>query len=77
MENLKLISLRIDERDADAVERIANVRTYTRASDIYRAGIRLAAYLAGHGQLDKLLGFFPRNGDVVDEFEFKYHRTFR
>lgn len=77
MENLKLISLRIDKRDADAVEKQARVRRYTRASDIYRAGIQFAAYLAEHGRLDKLLNFYPRYGDVVDEFEFKYHREHR
>lgn len=77
MENMKLISLRIEQEDAQIIEREAWKRDFYKASDIYRAGIRFAAFLAQEGQLDKLLHFYPKWGDVVDKFDFKYHRETR
>lgn len=75
MDNLKLISVRISKKDADRLQQCAAQMTYYRVSDIYRQAISLAAYMAEHGGIEKLMHFYPDNGDVMDEFVFKYHRT--
>lgn len=77
MEKLKLVSVRVDPRDLDALDEIVNNVRYLKRSDLIQAGIKL--YLAAH---EKGLGgdvrrFTPRWGDVVDEFTFKYHREHR
>lgn len=77
MENLKLVSVRIDPRDLSALDEIVKDERWVKRSDLIQAGIRL--YLAAH---EKGLGgdaqhFAPRFGDVVDEFVFKYHRGHR
>lgn len=77
MENLKLVSVRIDPRDLKALDEIVSNDPYVKRSDLIQAGIKL--YLAAH---EKGLGrdarrFSPRWGDVVDKFEFEYHREHR
>lgn len=74
MENLKLISVRIDPRDLDALDRIVAGDRYERRSNLIQDAIKL--YLAAHdARLDsKVRRFSPQWGDVVDKFEFEYHR---
>lgn len=77
MENLKLVSVRVDPRDLEELDKIVEDSSYIKRSDLIQAGIRL--YLAAHqqGKGRKVRSFFPRWGDVVDKFEFEYHREHR
>lgn len=77
MENLKLVSVRIDPRDLKALDEIVENTSYVKRSDLIQAGIKL--YLAAH-QMEKgadARRFSPQWGDVVDKFEFEYHREHR
>lgn len=77
MENLKLISVRIDPRDLKALDEIVENTSYVKRSDLIQAGIKL--YLAAHkiGKGTDVRHFSPQWGDVVDKFEFEYHREHR
>lgn len=77
MENLKLVSVRIDPHDLNALDEIVNNERYVKRSDLIQAAIKL--YLAAHekGLGDKVRRFLPQWGDVVDEFKFEYHRDHR
>ena len=77
MENLKLVSLRLDPRTIEKVEKAAASLTYWKKTDVMRKGIELVAYLAEHHLLDKVMKFCPEFGDVVDKFEFQFHREFK
>lgn len=74
MENLKLVSVRIDPQDLNALDEIVKRDRYVKRSDLIQAAIKL--YLAAHekGLGDKVQRFLPQWGDVVDEFIFEYHR---
>lgn len=74
MENLKLISVRIDPRDLKALDEIVENISYVKRSDLIQAGIKL--FLAAHqnGKGMDARRFAPQWGDVVDKFEFEYHR---
>lgn len=77
MENLKLISVRIDPQDVDALDEIVKRTSYVRRSDLIQAAIKfyLAAESKGKGR--EVRSYRPEFGDVVDELEFKYHREHR
>lgn len=74
MENLKLVSVRIDPKDLEALDDIVKNERYVKRSDLIQAAIKL--YLAAHekGLGEKVRRFLPHWGDVVDEFVFEYHR---
>lgn len=74
MENLKLISVRIDPRDVDALDEIVKRTSFVKRSDLIQAAIKfyLAADSKGKGR--EVRNYRPQYGDVVDELEFKYHR---
>lgn len=73
MENLKLVSVRIDPRDLKDLDEIVNNERYVKCSYLIQTGIKLnlAAHKKGLGSVVRR--FSPRWGDVVDEFTFKYH----
>lgn len=77
MENLKLVSVRIDPRDLSALDEIVKSERYVKRSDLIQASIKL--YLAAHkeGLGRDVRRFSPRWGDVVDKFIFEYHREHR
>lgn len=77
MENLKLVSVRIDPHDLNALDEIVNNERYVKRSDLIQAAIKL--YLAAHeqGLGAKVRRYLPQWGDVVDEFKFEYHRDHR
>lgn len=77
MEKLKGISVRVDPRDLDEIDKIIEARSYLTRSDLINAGIRLMIAAEKVGLKDKALRFNPRWGDVVDKFEFEYHREHR
>lgn len=74
MKNLKLISVRIDPRDLDALDKIVEATSYVNRSELIQAAIKfyLVAESKGLGRDIRL--YRPQYGDVVDELEFKYHR---
>lgn len=74
MENLKLISVRVDPRDLDKLDEYANDYRYRKRSDLIQAAIRLILVACEKGQASKVCQFTPRWGDVVDEFKFEFHR---
>ncbi len=77
MKNLKLVSVRIDPKDLEELDKIVEDSSYVKRSDLIQAGIRL--YLAAHqqGKGRDVQRFYPRWGDVLDKFEFEYHREHR
>lgn len=74
MENMKLISVRIDPRDLRDLDALVEKSYYRKRSDLIQAAIRLMLAAGSKGQADKVCRFSPRWGDVVDEFKFEYHR---
>lgn len=74
MENLKLVSVRIDPEELKDLDRIASHLTYYKRSDLINAGIRLVIALEHHKMLQKALSFYPRYGDVLDNISLEYHR---
>lgn len=77
MENLKLISVRVDPRDLNDLDEIAKNLSYRKRSDLIQAGIRLIIAAHKQGKSGDALRFYPRYGDVVDKFEFGFHREHR
>ena len=77
MENLKLISVRIDPRDLDALDEIVNKNRFVKRSDLIQSAIKLYLAAEEKGLGTKVRRFFPHWGDVVDEFKFEYHRDHR
>lgn len=74
MKNLKLVSVRIDPEDLKDLDRIASNLSFSRRSNLINAGIRLVIALEHHRMLQKLLFFYPRYGDVLDNITLEYHR---
>ena len=74
MENLKLISVRVNPKELDKLDEFADQCFSRRRSDLIQAAIRLMLVACEKGQANKVLRFTPRWGDVVDEFKFEYHR---
>ena len=77
MENMKLISVRIDPRDLDALDEIVNKNRFVKRSDLIQSAIKLYLAADEKGLGEKVRRFLPQWGDVVDEFKFEYHRDHR
>jgi metal-responsive CopG/Arc/MetJ family transcriptional regulator len=77
MEKLKLVSVRVDPRDLEELDKIVENSSYVKRSDLIQAGIKL--YIAAHrmGKGRDVRRFNPRWNDVVDKFEFEFHREHR
>ena len=74
MENLKLISVRVDPKDLDKLDQYASDYHCRKRSDLIQAAIRMMIVACEKGQAEKVCRFTPKWGDVVDEFKFEYHR---
>jgi metal-responsive CopG/Arc/MetJ family transcriptional regulator len=74
MENMKLISVRVDPKDLDKLDELAKKTMWRKRSDLIQAAIRLMLVAGNKGLANKVCQFTPRWGDVVDEFKFEYHR---
>lgn len=74
MENLKLVSVRLDPRDVAALEEAASIERYYDRSDFIRAAVALMAKLCEERKHGKVLAFRPRWGDILDSFDISYHR---
>lgn len=74
MENLKLITVRVDPKDLDKLDQYASDYRYRKRSALIQAAIRMMIVACEKGQANKVCQFTPQWGDVVDEFKFEYHR---
>lgn len=74
MKGTKLVSVRIDEDVLAKIDQLANKSTYRKRSDIINAALRMIAYSDGSKMAEKACQFWPQFGDVIDKFEFEYHR---
>lgn len=77
MKNQKLISVRVDPDALEVIDQFcAQDRCSTRSFYI-DAAVRFMAWLIKQGEVDYVARFRPEFGDVVDKFEFLYHRGHR
>lgn len=74
MEKMVLVSLRVEPETIKEIEEATKNYPYYKKSDIMRKALELAAYMCSQGMTRKLCYFSPLYGDVVDKFEFEYHR---
>jgi Arc/MetJ-type ribon-helix-helix transcriptional regulator len=74
MKATKLVSVRIDEDVLAKIDQLANKSTFRKRSDIINAALRLIAFADNSKIADKACQFWPQFGDVIDKFEFEYHR---
>lgn len=74
MKNQKLISVRVDPDALNVIDQYCADSRYCTRSTYIDAAVRLMAWLIVNGKADSVARFYPGYGDVVDEFEFKYHR---
>lgn len=75
-ENKKLISVRLQPKDLEEMDKLIDAwgRGHVSRSDFIEAGVKLILVAAKYGLHRDAMRFYPRFGDVVDEFTFKYHR---
>lgn len=74
MNKTKVISVRINEQLLTQIdEKISHV-TFWKRNDLICGLLRIANQVARTSQLEKFCSFYPEHGDVLDKFEFKYHR---
>lgn len=74
MSATRLISVRIDEEVLAKIDQLAEKSTYRKRSDIINGALKMIAYSDGSKMAEKACNFWPQYGDVIDKFEFKYHR---
>ena len=77
MENLKLVSVRIEPKSLEASQEWCSHSEYRKQSDVIRSAVDLAAWMIQNGYGLSLCKFYPQYGDVVDHFDFQYHRQHR
>lgn len=74
MKGTKLVSVRIDEDVLAKIDLLVSKMSYRKRSDIINAALRMIAYADGLKMAEKACKFYPQFGDVIDKFEFEYHR---
>ena len=74
MNKTKVISVRIDEKLLAQIDEKVSNMSYRKRNDLICGLLRFADQVAVTSQLEKFCSFYPEYGDVLDEFEFKYHR---
>lgn len=74
MKGTKLVSVRIDEDVLAKIDQLASNSTYRSRSDIINGALRMIACADSSKMADKACKFWPQYGDVIDKFEFEYHR---
>lgn len=77
MENLKLVSVRLDPRDLEIIDKECRRSMWRKRSSYISQAVALMAALIKDGRAKKVLSFYPQYGDVIDEFVLKYHREVR
>lgn len=74
MSATRLISVRISEEVLAKIDQLAKNSTYRKRSDYINAALKMIAYANNSKIADKACQFWPEYGDVIDKFEFQYHR---
>ena len=74
MKAAKLVSVRLDEDDLKIIDDQAKKAFGRKRSDYIHAAVRLMAWAIKNGHELKICRFYPCYGDVVDQFDLKYHR---
>lgn len=74
MDELKLVSVRLSNRDLAVIDEYCKTNPFYVKSDVIRQAVSLAAALILSRCLGKVMRFHPHCDDVLDEFELKYHR---
>lgn len=74
MNKTKVISVRIDEKLLAQIDEKVSNMNYLNRNDLICGLLRIANQVARTSQLEKFCSFYPEHGDVLDKFEFKYHR---
>ena len=77
MNKTKVISVRIDEQLLTEIDKKVSNMTYRKRNDLIGGLLRFASRIESTNQLEKFCNFFPEFGDVLDGFEFKYHRKYQ
>lgn len=76
MEKSKLVSVRLNPEDLRVIDGWSQENFYRTRTDIINACVRLMAQLIKRGQAEKIMEFWPKY-DVIDTFDFEYHREAR
>lgn len=74
MENKKLVSVRLSEKDLQTIDRHCKLNRYQRRSDYICKAVSFMAWAIDNYEEKAVMNFWPEYGDVVDKFEFKFHR---
>lgn len=69
----KLVSVRLDEDALTIIDGECKSWNYRKRSDFINAAVRLMATAIKLNKAEKIFYFWPKV-DVVDKFEFEYHR---
>lgn len=77
MKAAKLVSVRLDEDDLKVIDQAAESSGYRKRSDYINAAVRLMAWAIKNGKAMDICKFYPCYGDVVDQFDLKFHRGHR
>lgn len=75
MDNLKLVSVRIDPRDVETLDEYANYTPYRSRCGYIRAAVSLMAALCRMGRHEEVMSFYHEHGAEIDTFELSYHRA--
>lgn len=74
MDNKKLISVRLSEKDLQAIDKRCKLNGYRKRSDYICKAVSFMAWAIDNCEEEAVMKFWPEFGDVVDKFEFKFHR---
>ena len=74
MKQDKLVSVRLNEKTVATLEKYGQDHYGYSRSQLINLAANFFAYLIETRQFEKIRGFWPQYGDVVDEFTFIYHR---
>lgn len=75
MKSKRLVSVRLDEDDLQVIDKACGSKVYIKRSDFICKAVSFMAWAISNKEADKLLKFWPEFGDVVDKFDFQYHRS--
>ena len=74
MKSKKLVSVRLDEEDLQVLDQACKMDIYRKRSDYICKAVSFMAWAISNKEAHKLMKFWPEFGDIVDKFEFEYHR---
>lgn len=75
MEKTKVISVRVPETLLKDFDHLVEKVSYRNRNNVIEALMTMAVALNNPQKITYICRFFPRWGDQIDEFSFKYHRS--